>query len=71
MALWVLMAVDYQRIPTALADRPRLGLWPMTCQEMTASLGMGVVSALVEVLRSKAKPPGCVRLAGGGHEQGH
>ncbi|MFE2971889.1 hypothetical protein ACFXKC_51685 [Streptomyces sp. NPDC059340] len=52
---WSALSVDYQRILKTLADRSRLGQGPLTCQEMAASLGMEVVPARVEALRSKAK----------------
>lgn len=52
---WSVLSVDYQRLLTVLADRSRLGLGPLTCQEMAAAFGMDVVPARVETLRSKAK----------------
>jgi hypothetical protein len=52
---WSVLSVDYQRILHVGADRDRLGHGPLTCQEMAATLGMDVVPARVEALRSKAK----------------
>jgi hypothetical protein len=52
---WSALSVDYQRILTALAHRARLGQGPMTCQELATGIGMGLVPARVEALRSKAK----------------
>ena len=49
------LSVDYQRVLAVLADRQRLRQGPMTCQEMAAAVGMDVVPARVEALRSKAK----------------
>lgn len=47
---------DYQRITDLLADRRRSGSrGAMGCQEITAALGLDVVPAKVEGVRSKAK----------------
>ncbi|GAA2767574.1 hypothetical protein GCM10010103_66160 [Streptomyces paradoxus] len=50
-----MLAVDYQRILKALADRERFGQGPLNCQEMASAFGMDVVPARVEALRSKAE----------------
>jgi hypothetical protein len=52
---WSALSVDYQRIVRVLADRERLGLGALSCQEMAAAFGLEVVPAKVEALRSKAK----------------
>ncbi|MEU4088392.1 hypothetical protein [Streptomyces aureus] len=49
------LAMDYQRILTALADLHRLHQGPLTCQEMAVLFGLDAVLARVEALRSKAK----------------
>ncbi|MFI6449897.1 MULTISPECIES: hypothetical protein [unclassified Kitasatospora] len=50
------LAPDYQRIVNLLADRRRSGAdGAMGCQEITAALGLDVVPAKVEGVRSKAK----------------
>ncbi|MFF8919544.1 hypothetical protein ACF08M_41245 [Streptomyces sp. NPDC015032] len=49
------LALDCQRILTALADRHRLDQGPLTCQEMVGLFGRDAVPAKVEALRSKAK----------------
>lgn len=55
------LSPDYQRIMTVVADRGRAGGGAVTCQEITAALGLQAVAAKVEGVRSKAK-----RLAGRG-----
>ncbi|CAM5683081.1 hypothetical protein [Streptomyces griseomycini] len=52
---WSALSVDYQRILRVLADCQRLGQSPLACQEMAVALGLDVVPAKVEALRSKAK----------------
>ena len=50
------LAPDYQRIVYLLADRQRSGSsGAMGCQEIAAGLGLDVVPAKVEGVRSKAK----------------
>lgn len=49
------LSPDYQRIMTVVADRGRAGGGDVTCQEITAALGLEVVAAKVEGVRSKAK----------------
>ncbi|MEU3657992.1 hypothetical protein AB0E67_35700 [Streptomyces sp. NPDC032161] len=57
------LSADYQRVPSALADRVRLGQGPLTCQEMTSAFGMDVVPAKVEVA-VEGEAPGRTGLAG-------
>lgn len=52
---WSALSVDYQRLLRVLADRDRDGQGPLSCQEMAVCLGLEVVPAKVEALRSKAK----------------
>ncbi|MEY9988585.1 hypothetical protein ABIE67_000617 [Streptomyces sp. V4I8] len=49
------LAVDYQRILGLLAERRSAGDGVMTCQEITAGLGLAPVPACVEGVRSKMK----------------
>ena len=49
------LAVDYQRILSALAQRRAGGGAGMTCQEIAAALGLAPVPASVEGVRSKMK----------------
>ncbi|WP_324605755.1 hypothetical protein [Streptomyces sp. NRRL B-24484] len=50
------LAPDYQRIVNLLADHQRSGSGgAMGCQEIAAALGLDVVAAKVEGVRSKAK----------------
>jgi hypothetical protein len=49
------LAVDYQRILSALAERRSRGGGVMTCQEITAALGLELCPAGVEGVRSKMK----------------
>lgn len=64
--LWSVLSVDYQPILQLAADRARLRQGPVTCQETAAEFGMDVVPARMEVLRSKAKHPVALGLAGAG-----
>ncbi|MFJ9446801.1 hypothetical protein ACIRRH_33820 [Kitasatospora sp. NPDC101235] len=70
------LAVDYQRILTALAERRSGGDGVMTCQEIAAVLSLELCPASVEGVRSKMKrltgrgwavepSPGRFTLAGG------
>lgn len=49
------LAVDYQRILAALAERRSGGGGVMTCQEIAARLGLELCPASVEGVRSKMK----------------
>ncbi|WP_035844105.1 hypothetical protein [Kitasatospora azatica] len=50
-----MLAVDYQRILSALAERRSGGDGVMTCQEIAARLGLELCPASVEGVRSKMK----------------
>ncbi|MEH0516718.1 hypothetical protein QBC31_39480 [Streptomyces sp. B21-079] len=50
-----MLAVDYQRIVAALAERRSGGGGVMTCQEIAVVLGLEVCPASVEGVRSKMK----------------
>jgi len=49
------LSPDYQRIMAVVADRERAGGGPVNCREVSAALGLDLVAAKVEGLRSKAK----------------
>ncbi|WP_127356030.1 hypothetical protein [Actinacidiphila soli] len=49
------LSPDYQRIMTVVADRGRSGGGPVNCREIAAALGLELVAAKVEGVRSKAK----------------
>lgn len=49
------LAVDYQRILSVLAERRADGVRVMACQELSAVLGLAPVAASVEGVRSKMK----------------
>ncbi|MFD5463063.1 hypothetical protein ACFWIQ_09585 [Kitasatospora sp. NPDC127059] len=70
------LAPDYQRIMKVLADRERSDAGPMDCRQIAGALGLEVVPAKVEGVRSKAKrlvargwlaedAPGMFRVADG------
>ncbi|WP_241838684.1 hypothetical protein [Streptomyces sp. TSRI0281] len=48
---------DYQRIMHVLADRERSGEGSAICRQLADLLGLGLVPAKIEGVRSKAKRP--------------